>query len=248
MATTAPSRITDLAYNYRLDVNTAADPSTNYAEVIGKEEAKLIIDPETTPDRTYEDNGAMREEVIGYSWRVELKLKNSLNAAGTSRNTVHAFMRTKFLQLLTQMAAQSEFGIRWYHKDGITDEAFEGRVYVKAFPNDGGQGQDTISVVLMGQGTITPITNPAASQVPVVTSVVPATGAQAGGEPINVYGTHFTAATDVDFGADAADYVIVGDNHIVAVAPAHAAGTVQVKVTTGAGVSANTAADDYVYV
>lgn len=248
MATTAPTRVTDLARNHRLDINTATDPATNYSQLFGREEAKLIIEPETTSDRTYEDNGAMREEVIGYSWRIELKLKNSLNAAGTSRDTVHAFLLTKFLLLLTQAAALSEFGVRWYHTEGIAGEAYEGRVYVKQFPSDGGQGQDTIQVVLMGQGAITPITNPASSQIPNVTTVSPATGAAAGGELITIYGDHFTGATDVDFGVTAADYTVISDSHIVAIAPAHAAGTVQVKVTTAAGASPNVAADDYVYV
>lgn len=248
MSTTAPTRVTDLARNYRIDVNTVADPGTGYAQLIGIEEAKLVVDFETTADRTYDSGGAMSEEVLGYSWRIEGKLKNSLNAAGTSRNTVHAFLRTKHLALRTAAAAQCEFGVLWYHTSGLTGEAHEGRVFVKQFPQDGGQGQDTISFVLMGQGAFADITNPAASQTPVVTGLSPATGAQAGGEAINIYGRHFTGATDVDFGADAAVYTIVGDGHIVAVAPAHAAGTVQVKVTTAIGVSANVAADDYVYV
>lgn len=251
MATTAPTRVTDLARNYTLDVNTAADPATNYAELIGKEEAKLIVDLETTPDRTYEDDGAMREEVIGYSWRIELKVKNSLNQAGTSRNAVHAFLLAKFLQLLTMAAAQSEFGIRWYHKKGLTNEAYEGRVYVKQFPPDGGQGQDTIQVVLQGQGKIVPIANPAASQVPNVTGLSPAGGGTAGGTLVNIYGDHFTGvvgATGVKFGANnATSYTFVADNHIVAIAPPGGAGVVQVSVTTPAGTSPNVAADDYTY-
>lgn len=254
MSTTAPSRITDLAYNYRLDINTVADPGTGYAQLLGIEEAKFIPDLETTPDRTYDDRGAMREEVIGSSWRIEGKLKNSLNAAGTSRNVVHVFLRDKFLELLllTKAAAQCEFGIRWYHIDGIANEAYEGPVFVKAWPQDGGQGQDTISFVLMGQGLVTRITNPASSQLPNVSGLSPSGGAAAGGTLVNIYGDHFTGVTGaagVKFGANnATSYTLVHDGHIVAVAPAHAAGMVQTIVTTPAGASTDVAADDYTYV
>src|SRR5687767_10823567 len=101
MSTTAPTRVTDLARRHRLDINTVADPGTGYAQLLGIEEAKLVIDLETTSDRVYEDGGAMREEAIGYSWRIEGKLKNSKNAAGTSRDAVHTFLRTKFLAMRT---------------------------------------------------------------------------------------------------------------------------------------------------
>lgn len=251
MTTTAPTRLTDLSRNYRLDINIAADPGTNYAQLLGIEEAKFIPDLETTPDRVYEDDGAMAEEVIGYSWRIEGKLKNSLNLAGTSRNNVHAFLRTKFLALFTGSAVQNEFGIRWYHKDGIASEAFEGRCFVKQWPQEGGQGQDTISFVLQGQRQISSITNPASSQIPNVTLLSPTGGGTAGGTLVNIYGDHFggvTGVTGVKFGANnATSYTFVADNHIVALAPAGIAGTVQVMVTTPAGPSPNVAADDYTY-
>lgn len=240
MSTTAPTRVTDLARNYRLDCNTTADPGTNYEQLPGVEEMKLIIEMETTPDRTYEDAGAMREEVVGYSWRIEGKIKNSLNAAGTSRNSVHAFLRTKFLALRTAAAAQSEFGIRWYHREGISGEAHEGRVYVKSFPPDGGQGQDTIPFVLMGQGAIGDITNPAASQVPVITTISPSSFAAAGGEVMQIFGDHFTGATAVEFDGTPLDtdaWQLISDSQIVVATPADS-GTVAVTVVTPAGESA----------
>lgn len=249
MSTTAPTRVTDLARRHRLDINTVADPGTGYVQLMGVEEAKLVEEPRTVADEVYEDDGAMREAVTGYSWRIEVKLKHSLNLAGTSRDTVHAFIRAKFIALRSASAAASEFGIRWYDREGIAGEASEGRVYVKSWAPDGGTSQDTIAVVLQGQGALAEITNPAASQLPVVTGLSDATGPAAGGELIQIYGNHLTAATGVDFGATAAsDYDVISDSLVVAVAPAHAAGMVQVKVTTAAGVSANTSADDYTYV
>lgn len=247
MATTPSTRVTTLGRDWRLDINTVADPGTGYAELMGREDAKLIEEFRTTDDEVHEDGGAGSDEVTGYRWRIEVELKYSMNQAGTARDPVQKFVRGKYLGMRGLAARQSEFGMRWYNERGFTDEAHEGRVYVKSWTPKGGKDSDIVTVVLQGQGTLADITNPAASQLPVVTSVVPATGAAAGGEIINIYGNHFTAATDVAFAADAADYTLIHDGHIVAVAPAHAAGTVQVKVTTPEGVSANTAADDYVY-
>jgi hypothetical protein len=116
----------------------------------------------------------------------------------------------------------------------------------------GGKGRDSIDIVLQGQGALADIANPAGSLTPTVTGLDPATGLEAGGELINIFGQHFmpngTAdVSDVDFGANpAGDFVVVSDSLIVATAPA-GTGTVAVRVTTTAGQSADTAADNYIY-
>lgn len=249
MSTTPVTRVTDLARRHRLDIDTAIYPASSYSQLMGVEECKLVEELRTVSDEVHEDDGAAREEVTGYAWRIEMKLKNSLNLAGTSRDAVHAFLRTKFIALRTSAAAACEFGIRFYDRNGIAAEASEGRVYVKVWGTEGTkEAQDTISVTLFGQGALSEITNPASSQVPVVTGLSDSAGAAAGGELVQIYGNHFTAATNVDFGATAATaFNVISDSLIVAITPAHAAGTVQVKVTTAAGASANVAADDYVY-
>lgn len=252
MSTTAPTRVTDLSRHYLVEVNTAADPGTNYEALDGREDTKLIIEPRTFADESNEDGGAMREESSGYSWRLEVVYKNSLNALGTSRDAVHAFIRSKFLDhtLRGKAVAQSEFGIRFYHEKGIAGEAHEGRVYVKSYTVSGPIADpDKLTVVLQGQGPLTEITNPAASQVPVVTTVTPNSGAAAGSDQlVEIFGDHFTGASAVDFGANPAeDFKVQSDSHITALPPA-GVGTVQVKVTTAAGASADVAADDYTYV
>jgi len=249
MATTPVTRSTDLARNYNVEIDTATYPASSYNALVGKAEAKLVRELRTVSDETFEDDGAMREASTGSNYRVEAKIKNSTNLAGTSRNAVHAFLRARFEAVANGgSVAANEFGIRIYHKDGLSGEAWEGRVYVKTWTGEAATAnQDEITLVLQGQGPLATITNPASSQLPVVEDLEPATGDEAGGELINIYGHHFTGATDVDFASDAADFTIVSDSHIVAVAPPHAAGSVQVKVTTPAGASANTALDDYVY-
>lgn len=255
MATTPVTRVTELARNHRLDADTATYPAVNYAQLLGIEEAKLVEERRTEDDEVYDDAGAMREEVTGYNWRIELKLAWSTNLAGTAIDTVQAFLRTQFKALRTSSAGNAEFGIRWYHRDGLDDgNSHEGRVYVKSWAPSGGKGRDTVDIVLQGQGAISDITNPAGSLVPTVTSISPTSGSTAGSDQVvDVYGQHYMPngvadVSGVDFGANpAVDYTVVSDSHIVAIPPAGLAGTVQVKVTTSAGASADTAADDYTY-
>lgn len=73
-------------------------------------------------------------------------------------------------------------------------------------------------------------------EAPVVTALSPATGAVAGGDEVTITGTQFEGTTGVTFGGVAATSVEVHDDETVtAVAPAHAAGAVDVVVTNGAG-------------
>lgn len=242
MATTPPTRVTDLTRRFRLDVDTATYPTVQYQQLLGIVTMKLMEDLRSVDDETYDDSGAMREEVTGYAWRIEGKFKSSKNLAGTSRDAVQAFLRTKFdaLKAADASAAANEFGIRFYDREGMSGEAYEGRVYVKVWnPNDDKGASDEITFTLFGQGALTAITNPAASQVPVVTSVEPFTAgtlAAAGGDAVHIYGNHFTGASDVEFNdVDATEYNVIDDSHIVAVSPANSAGTYAVDVTNASG-------------
>jgi hypothetical protein len=250
MATTPTDRETLLARRLRVDIDTGTYPAVNYEELLGKRELNPIIEGRMEDDENYEDDGWGRDATTGGNWRLELKISHSVTADGVTVNPVHAFLRTKHLAAITQGVAAGEFGVRWYDDAGrTTGQEFEGRCYVQTWSRDGNApaNLEVVTVVLRGQGPVAPITNPNASLTPVVTGLSPATGDEAGGKPVQIFGTHFTAATDVDFGANAADFVVINDSQIVAVAPAGSAGTVQVKVTTSAGASANVAADDYVY-
>lgn len=253
MPTTPTTRVTALARRKRIDIDTAVFPLSQYQQLIGLEELKLIEELRTESDETYEDAGAMREAVTGYNWRIEGKIKHSTNAAGTSLDVVHAFLRTQFNAAKVSNVAAAEFGVRWYDRNGLAGDSFEGRAYVKQWAPDGGNSGalDTVSLVIQGQGPLTAITNPAASTLPVVSGLNPAGGGTAGGNLVSIYGYKLTGATGaagVKFGANnATNYTVINDSLIVATAPAGAAGTVQVSVTTPGGTSANTAADDYTY-
>lgn len=78
-----------------------------------------------------------------------------------------------------------------------------------------------------------------AADPPVVLLVAPLTGTVDGGTAVTITGTGFTGATAVTFGGTAAtSFTVESDTSISAVTPAHAAGLVDVAVTTPAGTSA----------
>lgn len=98
--------------------------------------------------------------------------------------------------------------------------------------------------------TPTPLTVTAPA--PTVTSVAPTTGPAAGGTSVIITGTAFTGtmgAGGVRFGAtNATTYTVNSDTQITAVAPAHAAGIIDVTVVAPGGTSATSVADRFTYV
>jgi IPT/TIG domain len=84
---------------------------------------------------------------------------------------------------------------------------------------------------------------------PVITAVSPSSGAAAGGDSVTITGTGFTGATAVNFGGSAASSVnVLSDTQITCTSPAgNGNGTVDVTVTTPAGTSATSAADQFTY-
>jgi len=99
-------------------------------------------------------------------------------------------------------------------------------------------------------GTVTPKTPyPDVNSPPAVLSVTPNTGSAAGGTPVTISGWNLTGATGVTFGGAAATAVtVVNPSSITCTAPAHAAGTVDIQVTTPKGTSATGGTvDNFIY-
>jgi hypothetical protein len=83
---------------------------------------------------------------------------------------------------------------------------------------------------------------------PAVTAVTPAAGPLSGSTGVEVDGSGFTGATQVDFGAVAGTNLTVNsDTQLTVDAPAHAAGTVHVTVTGPTGTSVSGTADQFSY-
>ena len=82
---------------------------------------------------------------------------------------------------------------------------------------------------------------------PIITSISPTSGPLGGGTMVTISGTGFTGVTAVKFGTTAGTITVNHALSITATAPAHAAGTVNVTVTTPLGTSAIIPADQYTY-
>jgi hypothetical protein len=82
--------------------------------------------------------------------------------------------------------------------------------------------------------------------VPTVTSVSPNTGSTTGGTSIAITGTDFTGATSVTIGGTSVTFTVINATTIAATTPAHAAGAVNVAVTTPAGTGTGTGLFTYV--
>lgn len=84
---------------------------------------------------------------------------------------------------------------------------------------------------------------------PTITAVGPGSGPTGGGTVVTILGSDFTGTTGVTFGGLPAGFVVDSDNQITATAPAFPfASAVDIIVTNGDGPSANTVADDFLYV
>lgn len=90
-------------------------------------------------------------------------------------------------------------------------------------------------------------TDPIQPQAPVVTSISPAGGSVIGGTNVTITGSGFTGATGVRFGSAVATFSVLSDTSMSAWAPSAVTGPVDVTVTTPAGVSAISPADQFTY-
>ena len=81
-----------------------------------------------------------------------------------------------------------------------------------------------------------------------VGALTPAAGTAGGGDTIEILGSGFTGATEVDFGTNASsDFTVTSPTTISAVTPV-GAGTVDVRVVTPAGTSGQSSLDRFTYV
>ena len=84
---------------------------------------------------------------------------------------------------------------------------------------------------------------------PVVSAVSPTSGKTAAGTRVTVTGRNFSHVTGVKFGTAAGNAISVASStRLTVTAPAHSAGTVDIRVSTSYGTSAAVTADHYVFV
>lgn len=85
----------------------------------------------------------------------------------------------------------------------------------------------------------------AASPSPTIAGVTPDNGPSAGGTWVTISGSGLNGVQAVSFGGVPAQFVPVSDSSVRALAPAHAAGTVDIQVTTASGTTLLSPEDHY---
>ncbi len=120
-----------------------------------------------------------------------------------------------------------------------------------------GVGFDPQGIAINKAGSTAYVANDASNNVSAidtgsnaVTGISPSSGPLGGGTTVTITGSNFTGATGVSFGnVPATSFTVNGDTSITAVSPAAGnAGPVDVTVTTPAGASATSSADQFSYV
>jgi hypothetical protein len=87
-----------------------------------------------------------------------------------------------------------------------------------------------------------------AALTPVVKKIAPKKGAPSGGTTVTITGSGFSGASAVHFGSTpAASFEVTSSTSIIAVSPAHTAGTADLTVTTPGGTSALVKGDRFKY-
>ena len=129
----------------------------------------------------------------------------------------------------------------------ISVNAVGNQLTVKSPPGTSGSAVN-VRVVTAG-GESNAVTADLFTYGPIISSISPATGSTAGGSQVTVTGAGFSTVTHVKFGTTTAQsYTVRSATQIVATAPAHAAGTVGISVTTAVGTTPTTVHDIYKYV
>lgn len=234
-----------------LDVDTAGSVDAPvWIPVHGMMEFKPALEPTLQDDSDYDSGGFQSSTKTAEKWSVETKLARKVTEAdGTVYDAGQEFLRSK---AFGKLGPANSVRIRYYEmtEDGPRVEAYEGKAAVSWSP-EGGKMEDLnlVSVTLTGQGRLSQIEHPDTGvSLPIVTLVDPDDGLAAGGALVEISGANFTGATAVKFATTSAtSFDVVSGGTIEVIAPAHAAGQVDVTVVTPAGTSATSAATKFTY-
>jgi hypothetical protein len=246
MPSTAVVPLGGATYNrkWALDINTGTFVAPTWVRVAGISDFKDAFVPDLIEDGDFDSGGAHSKTVTATDWTLTFKAeRKTVDGAQTTYNPGQELLRTTSYL----MGGANAVDVRWYEMtaSGPKVEAWRGYAVVGWDP-DGGDftAKSTVSVTLSARGARTAITHPdGAAVVPVLYSVTPAVGVQAGGTLHRVMGTGFFAAgvaavASMKLGVtNVPTFQADSDNELHFVAPAKAAGPFVVYVTNAVGES-----------
>jgi len=175
----------------------------------------------------------------------------ALTAAGTTINGAKGVSLTKKVATFTdadpaRIASDYTATIQW--GDGTSSAGIIGGTFtVTGTHTYTSTGTHTIKVTIKDSGgaSATATSTAHIGILPAITSVSPTSGSHVGGNTVTITGTNLSGATAVKFGTVAGTIITVTATKITVKAPAHATGTVNIRVTTKYGTSIITTHDTY---
>lgn len=225
---------TTLARKYRTDVTSDLTLASGWLQLNGVDDWNDSITPQIEDTTAYDTNGWKSKEVTLQDW----------NATASVFRRIVAGVYDPGQELVRacrgQFGDSARIGVRWYDRNG-GPEAYQGVAIVQwARANTGVANVEKATITFDGDGTAEVISNPGvAAAAPVLLTATPS--AVAAGGIVEITGVGFadvTGATGVKIGGvNAASYIVVSDNVIVAVMPAGSAGSAPIIVTNTVGAS-----------
>jgi hypothetical protein len=247
---------TTLARKWAMDVDTnyGISSAALWVGVFGMTEFTPTGAPGLQADSDYDSGGYTSSTATTQEWGVTATLRRGvIGVTPTQYDPGQEYLRLKS----KNMGPANSAHIRYYELNGPTGpkvEAYEG-ICAVAYSNNGG-GMDALStagLTLTGQGALLPVTHPDSGGVgaPVLGSVAPTQAAVAGGTLVIITGSGFLTATAVTVGGTTVsgpNWEPGSDSVMSLIAPAHAAGLVDIIVTNPGGTSVASAASKITYV
>lgn len=160
MSTPTPpaETITALARRYRLELDTSTTGTPSWSLVPGITEFTPKVEPSQQDVSTYDTDGWVEQVVTQLAWSIETTIAHRAHPVTGAFNPAQEFLRRASMSFGTA----SYVRIRYYDRNGVADDAYQGQALVTWEPSGGGPDEtDTIKVTLTGSGPLTAITNPA---------------------------------------------------------------------------------------
>lgn len=228
------------------EVNTGTAGSPNWVPIGGVTNFQPSTDEANwVDDSDFSGGGYTSQAKTAAGWSATMTVARKVDAVtGTAYDIGQEFLRNK---------AEGNFGAANSVQIRFSEFQTAGGPRVQAYSGQAGvgwaeQGGDdkalsTVVVTLTGQGQLLKISHPypGTPAVPTIVSAAPLALSTVGGQLVTIRGAGFTgtvATTGVKFaGTNATAWVVNSDSEIVAITPAHTAGSGPVVVTNATGAS-----------
>lgn len=249
--TKVPLGASTFVHKWCVDLNDVGNGGTFAAPawvgLFGTNDFVFAIEPSTEDDGDFDSPGWGSETTTSRKWKADTTLLRKTKVLDPfSYDDGQEIARAAGFELgdLNRVDAR----IYEMTAGGPKVEAYRGYASVQWVPAGGdNKAIEKVKLTLSGSGTLSKITHPdGAAVVPVLRSVSPAVGVQAGGTLHHLFGVGFFAAgvssvASMVLGVtNVPTYVVENDSELVFLAPAKAAGQFIVKVTNAVGQSITT--------